>query len=473
MDLKLKQEASIKGSKRLVITICLLILAFFFVLHLWKVYRRVNRPEKVALGIARLSKIYRIYEIKTDRFEDRFVWAATDAGLAQYNKDNGALRLFGFQDSIPSEIVSSVLPLENAIWAGHWWGLSRLDRKDYKVTNLTQKEGLASKRIFTMAADKGLIYAGGDEGITVLDNAFTVKGKITKGSGLIGREVYSLKVYQDRLYAGHEAGRLSIYHLKDKKVKGIRSDRADKKTVIGDILKDGNSLWIATSNAGVWSYHLKTGQITYHVPTTGFPAKGAYAVEKIDGDIWCGTSFGIARKFGNTSSWILLRDERQANEGLFQIMALTGDAGYVWYGAADVGIGKYFKEKIEWLPLSGSMTHDHIQAIGVVGNQVYLGFGYLGDCVDVIDRETLAFMKNMKPWEGISLQLLTRIHADLDYIYFCGFSGLSLTTRQTTTWTNLGNPPRGDRYCTISGRRPLFRNIPRLKKVFTPKQHPP
>jgi ligand-binding sensor domain-containing protein len=437
LETRLKTDT--RHTRRLFIVVGLLLLALVFTAHLFQTLTRDREVPVFVPGLARLSKVYRIYDIRTDSHDPAYVWAATDAGLARYNRDNGAVRLFGRQDSMLSETVSAVLPAGPYVFAGTWWGANRLDKRSGTVREFSRNQGLTSKRVFALAAGRdGRIYIGGDEGITVADTALNVLDTLDKAGGLLsGREVYSVLPGANTLYSGHGNGTVSVIDLQKRTVSTITCARADKKTVVSDLLVDGTTLWAATSNAGVWEYDLTAKQLTEHVPTSGFPGKGAYTVGKIGREIFCGTAFGLARYHAGSRAWVLLRDDKQVRDGLFQITALAPDSGYAWYGAANLGAGKLFIDQVEWVPVSFGLTHDYIKALAAAGPDLYLGFGYLGDCADLYDKTTLEFRRNIKPWEGPLLERVGNIITHDDFVFFCGYSGLAFRPRKKGAWTVL------------------------------------
>jgi ligand-binding sensor domain-containing protein len=197
--------------------------------------------------------------------------------------------------------------------------------------------------------------------------------------------------------------------------------------VITDFLLSDDKLIASTTDAGLWEWKWGADSVKVYSPSSGFPAKGAYVMKRIDGDIWCGTAFGVVRSISEGGPWLIMRDDDgRTDDGLYPVTALHDDVDGVWYGLLDQGLGRFSKVRIEWVPIYTGFTYDVVKAIGFMDNALWIGFGYLGSGVDLVDTSTNTFLINRGTNHQMTPERVTRITEDDKYGYVCGYEGLRI-----------------------------------------------
>ncbi len=409
------------------IRIATVLAVFLFASLVWRSYgKKADSSASYIPTLLRLGKVTRIYNLADDQFRYGQFWMGTDAGAVKVNRLDGSSRHYGLHNGLPSETVSDVLPLRRGVLLATWNGLVLLDPDSGKVISyVSSQKGFSSDRYFTLIFNNGLIYAGGDRGIDVIDTAMNIVNSIVKKGSLARREVYALSIYGKKLYAGHDEGQITIIDNETGKVtKPLVPRIAGKKTVITDILAEKKAVFFTTTDAGVWRLKENSDSLDVFSPSSGFPAKGAYAVSRIDNELWYGTAFGIVRSLSDSGPWLLMRDEKGTVDGLYAVTALDDDADGVWLGLMDKGLYRLAKEKVEWTAIYTGLTHDLVKAIGFTDNTAWFGFGYLGNGLDLFDIKKMTFRLNRSGSADIPVDKITKIKSYGDFLFLCSYEGL-------------------------------------------------
>jgi ligand-binding sensor domain-containing protein len=406
-----------------------MIVGLLLISQLYRKKERLFQPRGYVQGMARYFKEAGVYDITVDEFDSSRVWFGTDAGIRIYNRTTDDWHYLGLENGLLNETVAAITPAESRIWVGTWQGLQAWVRDDRKLTSGV--EGLTSPHIFSLCRLGDSLWVTTDDGVNVLKSDSVIK-KYYKRDGLASRETYCLCPVGDTLFFGHDKGKISCYDLRKqewselqiKRPVGDGTGSAPVKTLIWDFLARDRVLWIATSDAGLWQYHLDSLTWKFHMPTTGYPAKGGYSLLALEGEILCGTFKGIARYNPDHEVWIMHAKSLEKDDNI-GITCLAMDRGYIWYGTRGHGMGRFFWDEIQWVDYSGGLTCDYIRDIHVQGDSLWLCFGYLGGGADLLTAGDFTWKANFSSHYGLCLPRISRIQGDSLYIYFCTFDGLS------------------------------------------------
>jgi len=96
------------------------------------------------------------------------LWLSTHKGLLKFNPQTGEHQLFGLSDGLPNLSLYGSIEHGDDIWFTSNQGLSRINKKSYRIINYDITDGLQSNEfnIATRKLSDGLMMFGGINGIT-------------------------------------------------------------------------------------------------------------------------------------------------------------------------------------------------------------------------------------------------------------------------------------------------------------------
>ncbi len=253
---------------------------------------------------------------------DGYLWLGTDDGLARfdgfefvtYNKDNGAL---------PNNSVRALATGKDGyLWIGTSGGLVRY--RDGKFRTFTTRDGLPENLIIALFEDHdGKLWIGAGTRLSLLDN----KGKFTTWpaeSLLPLRRVAS--IYEDRSHNLLIAGRGGLTRLTDSRFTPmiVRDVAAEDITSIVD---KNDNFWLG--GASGLAERTPDGRISTFSTGDGLPSSAVRMVtEDRDGNVWAGTTGGLARFEGNR--FVLAHDGGKSQD---EVRSIFEDReGNLWVG---------------------------------------------------------------------------------------------------------------------------------------------
>ncbi|MFH1762473.1 MAG: hypothetical protein ABIA63_15345, partial [bacterium] len=397
----------------------------------------MDRKETLP-NTVRYFKESSVYDIKIDALGSKRIWFGTDAGLRIFDSSTHYWHYLGLESGLLSETVSSLAMDTSRIWIGTWNGLQLWDRNTQKLK--PGIKGLPSHHIFSIAVIADTLWVATDDGVCLVHGDSVIR-KLYEGDGPLSRETYCICRAGDMIFLGHDKGRISSYERRTGKWSSLQLERplagdAGKipvKTIIWDIIENQGELWIATSDAGVWQYNLRNTGWRFHMPATGFPAKGAFKVLILNQDIFCGTFKGIARYSRKNDVWIM-HHKVSSGKNDISITSMANQDDFIWYGSKGHGIGKFYWDEIHWVDYSAGITHDCIRNIHISGDSVWLAFGFAGKGADLLDRKDFTWISNFASHYDLCDQKISGINSDSRYVYLCSFSGCNLIGRNSHDW---------------------------------------
>jgi ligand-binding sensor domain-containing protein len=161
--------------------------------------------------------------------------------VANLQSQNKQLRAYTLEDGLPqSQVYAMTLDPKGYLWLGtQGGGLARFDGSDFKVFNKTH--GLASNYIQVIKASKDTLYLGTKKGLSIKVKQNFYNTEIPQVNEILkfGQTVYLLT-------------KSGVYKLsKDFSADKIQLHSDIDKSLISDLVYDGNYYWLATSN-GLW-----------------------------------------------------------------------------------------------------------------------------------------------------------------------------------------------------------------------------
>lgn len=237
-----------------------------------------------------------------------FLWFGTQGGLVRY--DGYSFKLFAHVPfdgaGLAHDLVQTIYPERDCLWAGTYGGLSRLDLKTERFrsyANDPEREDSLSNNVVTcIARDSfGSLWVGTLSGLDRLDEAKgTFKRFRHEGSdpsSLPSDVVRALKVDREgRLWVGTSGGGLARFDY-DRKLfvsyrKGVGAAKGDRDaTILSDYVMaidedSSGRLWIGTWYGGLSLFDPGSGRFENH-PTADERVYTVCAAE--DGVVYAGT----------------------------------------------------------------------------------------------------------------------------------------------------------------------------------------
>lgn len=228
-----------------------------------------------------------------------------------------------------SDRISSILPMDDAIYFGTDAGLARLDREKNEWRNYRVRDGLFDNRVTALAATESKLWIGTVYGISCI-----------RLQGMV------FSMIQDPLLKHRH-----IYHLEP----------------------DGNDLWAATDR-GVFQYVSDENQWYYIENAPGMISQEAYSISIYDDEVWVATDGGVQMWRHSKEEWTTFPEGHFDTGGV--IYNILADEKAVWIGT-DVGVVKYFKEEDRWrrFTTKDGLLHNSVYWILLDGNDVWFGTG--------------------------------------------------------------------------------------------------
>lgn len=223
--------------------------------------------------------------------DSQFVWFATDAGLARYEKKKQDWRTFASTDGLPASEITCLAYGQGKVWIGTSAGLASMVAS---ATRATWEEDLKSLTITALAEDGKAVIAASPNGLFLKPDPATPWKTWRSDDGVLDFNVLAIHAESAGVWVASERG-LEFYN------------RA----------------------ANAWERHLE-------VPFSASVQVFAMASDKTN--LWIGTAFG-ALQFDKAKK--LWRTYTTA-DGLpdNQVQALLLDGKYVWFGTAK-GAARY------------------------------------------------------------------------------------------------------------------------------------
>ena len=229
----------------------------------------------------------RVYVIKLIK---DMIYIGCKGGVSVANR-LGVKQNFKLED--PTVLVQDLLSYKDEIWVATNKGLYTLEGSDLKSDPKFIDENILS---FFIDADDHL-WLCTSKGIIQQQNPIN---RINKARGLRTDYITKTISYKSGWLMATYGGGLRYYNRKDKVVL-LDEFETLKSTIILDLLKTENELWIATMNDGVYVYSFESNALDNFKVDNGLSNNNVRCIEKdYWGNKWIGTSGGGVSVFNNS-----------------------------------------------------------------------------------------------------------------------------------------------------------------------------
>ncbi|MFK7973009.1 MAG: two-component regulator propeller domain-containing protein [Bacteroidia bacterium] len=272
---------------------------------------------------------------------DGNVWIGTRNGISCF--DGEAFTKVQFADNQSVAVNDLHCDQAGTLWAATNVGLFQIVEKVALPEPTT--EGIDFSRV-RMHPDGSLWLGSGKQGVFILKNDSLFKD-LPQLKGIRGRNISDIafaqngaiwiSTYDSGLFLGDENG-----------FRRFRPVAAFPRTLIFDIELEGeDAIWLATQNAGVWSWRFRDSSLSHFGEAEGLADDHVRSL-LIDSwaNLWMGTSGGgVSRSQGQSFAHYGRR------QGLHeQVYAITEDADCrLWLGNADRGIAVLQNDSLAYL----------------------------------------------------------------------------------------------------------------------------
>jgi signal transduction histidine kinase/ligand-binding sensor domain-containing protein/ActR/RegA family two-component response regulator len=315
---------------------------------------------------------------------DGTIWIATNNGLNCYNKKTKKFVCYKHDPDNPNSLTSSdvssvCIDHKGFVWAGTWGGgLNIIDPQTNEIASFRHNPNNINSLSYDIVMelfcdDAGDIWAGtfgGGLNRIVLDSIRYFKIPFLRNkvyfidykhidndfTSISANSIYS--IFQDRtgvMWLGTDWGGVNKFERGSAKFKHIFSDRADKNTLVNNIVfslfvDSKNLLWIGTQG-GLNIYNKKTNKFELFTndlldPNSLSDNNIRSIAEDQYGHIWIGTVFGLNKYIEGTRKFKrYFYDPLNQNLDLIQCVRPTSN-GKIWIGTYYAGL-QMFDPKTE------------------------------------------------------------------------------------------------------------------------------
>jgi len=289
------------------------------------------------------------YCLKADKHNN--IWIGTEAGLYQYSRTSGQMRIYNSSaEKLSSNNIKNLfLGKSDQLWiATDGGGINILDLKAHRITYMLPGETaglLKSGAISDIYEDREsrIWIATLRGGVSIIDHKLQgfelVRHDPLNKNSLINNFVLSFcEDENSNLWIGTDGGGLSFWDRKKKTYRSFLSDKGDPESLssnfIVSILKDSsNEIWVATFSGGIDLYQKATGKFKhyncYNTAKKNFENNLWKLFEDREHHIWAGTTRdGALYLYNRRLDKFELFDQKLTN-----IHTLCEDrAGILWAG---------------------------------------------------------------------------------------------------------------------------------------------
>ncbi|MFK8038437.1 MAG: two-component regulator propeller domain-containing protein [Crocinitomicaceae bacterium] len=268
----------------------------------------------------------RVYDLKCI---DTLMYVACKGGVNIVNDRNVILKSIKF-DNI-DELAQSIGIDGNNIWIGSNKGLYRLTED-----SLIETLSFEGKQVFSFFKEnEEKFWACTNDGIIQVDQPLN---RINKARGLRNDNVSSVAVYGTDWLIGTYGAGLWVYN-KVSKIKRYTTNSILDKSIILNLLIQGDVIWIGTMNNGLFQLNLKSKSFTQFTTAEGLSNNHVKKLKEDRwGNLWIGTSGGGISIFNN-SPFVSYNKSNGLNSN-YIYSVLKDSKGSLWVGTQGLGVQK-------------------------------------------------------------------------------------------------------------------------------------
>lgn len=328
---------------------------------------------------------------------DGLIWIGTESGLNSYDRSTGQFTRYDPDPDDPTKlrfgaVTSVVEDVDGKLWVASWsGGLHLFDKSTQTFRNYfpeaDRPESLIGPHIWQVVRDQQdtIWIAATQEGgisryVRESDSFVHYKHDPANLDSLIYDFVWTLEPDdQGYLWIGTLHG-LDRFDPRTEKFTHYTSRPGDPTSLSSDnvlalTFDSRNRLWLATEGGGVNLYDRETNRFRTFSVAQGLPSTHvASIIEDKNGDIWAGTSNGLARIDGDTFDVkVLRRSDGLAGNGHYRNASFLDNNGDLYIGSTS-GITVFSPNKLEdvnsppTVVITGFRIHNAAVPVGEPGS---------------------------------------------------------------------------------------------------------
>jgi hypothetical protein len=410
----------------LALTVCVLCAVLIVVVALYRlqVSRQVTaEPAFDPHRCVRFFHLNRVYAIRPQPGRQQRIWCATAVGLRVFDTDRARWRRFGMDHGLPGLTISDVAFYRDILWAGTWEGVVWFDSTRQRFRKVAGPPAVRSGRTLaiTATARAGVFVSMDQHGVFRIPDTAAAAQRVSLPVADEDR-VTLLAARGDSVLIGAEDQRLYTYipstgALHAHRFAGGRSE----KTLLWDIMWRDTSVYVATSDNGLWK---KAGADTVFTRVENAPVRGGYVFAEEEDGFWCGTPQGLWRYHDRNDAWVqFVPPHLDDAGGSFEVVAVANTPQRVWYGSMTEGAGFVTKDRVEWKPLRAGGARYNVDALAAGDSLLWTGYGYNGGYADRFFVEDMQYDKNYDTRNGIRDPQIQTLRVRGSRMYYGGYTG--------------------------------------------------
>ncbi len=226
----------------------------------------------------------------------RFVWFGTLEGLARYDKDKDAWRMFSVFNNLWDDEITCVTLGPTSVWVGTTAGINRISQPGMIVEKV-RDERLIHRHIYFLETDGDDVWAATDRGIYRYIGD-TGRWEYVPGyGGMVDLEVTAASVWENEVWFGTDDG-IEKLDKHTHEWQGFPATHYPTGGTIYNILADSGDVWVGTED-GVLKYIKRENRWRRFTTEDGLLHNSVRWI-LLDGDyIWFGTGRGLTRFYWN------------------------------------------------------------------------------------------------------------------------------------------------------------------------------
>jgi ligand-binding sensor domain-containing protein/serine phosphatase RsbU (regulator of sigma subunit) len=282
-------------------------------------------------------------------------WFGThNGGLYRKVKETGEMKAYDVRDGLAKNFVSYITEdYRGNVWIGTWGGGISIF-KDEKLRTYNRSNGLEALTVRYMLEDKekNMIIADYFTGISIYKgDHFTT---ISDPSIIQDKQVFGVEEdEQGRIWIGTNAG-VTVYDpsAPDRPVKVFNQNTNGLYNVRNIVRDKDGSMWIGTSERGLFTYDFKAGRIVFNGVLNGEYLHGSGAITALTVDsknrLWIG-NFDRLVKYDQDKGEVETFTQVNGLAGTYIKTLFCDEEDNVWIGSEEkIGLTKYVAETGEF-----------------------------------------------------------------------------------------------------------------------------
>ncbi len=378
--------------------------------------------------LIRVHEISRVYSIKRDASLPGLIFFGCEEGLMCLREKDLTWKRYGLEHGLPSESIHSLVFHLGNLFLGTDKGLAVFDPVSDRFIQIDSTKTL---KILSMESigSSGLVFYADGKGLFVLSDTKSGFKPMAFSDYPITKPVTCLKNIGNRLYICQEGLGVVAFDLERKIIKPyILNNPVSKRTQFMDLMEHNGSLWVATSDEGVYVKDINSDTLKEN---ENFPCKGAYVFADEKDGFWCGTPWGLWRYYDKGGAWMQFIHPEEKKHTDFQVFSLLNTEPYLWYGSKELGAGYLTKNHISWQPLHAGLSRPNVATILSEDSILITGYGYQGGFLDMFNSGSLDYNMFIAPDSGSADPNIQSLALIGTRIYYGGFESFGFFDRKT------------------------------------------